>query len=157
MSQYDDTPYIVIEKRSAGIGSFLLGTLVGAGIALLFAPRSGEETREELRVGATRLRRQAEDTVRNVQGAVYDSLDRARSNVNERIDAARDAFEAGRQAARETRVEVEERVREARERVRSGVDEARERVRAGVDAARKPPAGNANPGQTPATETGFGD
>jgi gas vesicle protein len=157
MSQYDETPYIVIERRSAGIGSFLLGTLIGAGIGLLFAPRSGEETREELRSGANKLRRQAEDTVRNVQGAVYDSLDKAKSNVNERIDAARDAFEAGRQAARETRVDVEERVREARERVRSGVDDARERVRAGVEAARKPPAGTTNPGQTPATETGFGD
>jgi gas vesicle protein len=152
MSHHDETPYIIIEKSGSGIGSFLLGTLIGAGVALLFAPRTGEETREEIRTGATKLRRQAEDTVRNVQGAVYDSLDKARSGVNDRIDQARDAFDAGRQAARETRVDVEERVREARERVRSGVDEARDRVRAGVEAARKPPAEH-----DPATETGIAD
>lgn len=31
-----------------GVGSFILGGLIGAGIALLFAPRTGKETREFL-------------------------------------------------------------------------------------------------------------
>jgi hypothetical protein len=48
MSRYefddDDEPYVVIEKHSPGVGSFLVGVMIGAGIALLVAPRSGGET-----------------------------------------------------------------------------------------------------------------
>ena len=50
MSRYefdDDEPYVVIEKHEAGVGPFLVGLAVGAGIALLLAPRSGEETRRD--------------------------------------------------------------------------------------------------------------
>jgi len=52
MSDYewdDDEPIVVIEKNEPGIGTFLVGLAVGAGLALLFAPRSGEETRREVR------------------------------------------------------------------------------------------------------------
>ena len=41
----DDEPYVVIERQQgSGIGSFLLGAAIGAGIALLLAPRSGAST-----------------------------------------------------------------------------------------------------------------
>jgi len=140
MSHHDD-PYIVIERRSGGIGAFLLGALVGAGVALLFAPRSGEQTRAEIRTGVRRLRERAEDTVRNVQDAVSQTLDTVRSGVSDRLDAARDAFEAGRQAARDTRDDVERRVRETRD-----------RVRAGVEAARRPPANSTAADSTPSDD-----
>ncbi|MDB4887583.1 MAG: hypothetical protein JWN79_3021, partial [Gemmatimonadetes bacterium] len=39
---HDDEPYIVLEKHSGGVGNLLRGVLSGAGVALLFAPRSGE-------------------------------------------------------------------------------------------------------------------
>src|SRR5437899_1059144 len=45
---HDEQPYIVIEKHSGGVGNLLLGVLIGAGVALLFAPRSGEETRSDI-------------------------------------------------------------------------------------------------------------
>jgi gas vesicle protein len=140
MSHHDD-PYIVIERRSGGVGAFLLGALVGAGVALLFAPRSGEQTRAEIRTGVRRLRERAEDSVRNVQDAVSQTLETVRSGVTDRIDAARDAFEAGRQAARETRDDVERRVRDTRE-----------RVRAGVEAARRPPVGSGPADGVPADD-----
>jgi gas vesicle protein len=48
MRDNDEGPYIVIERESGGgIGSFVLGALVGAGLALLFAPKSGAETQED--------------------------------------------------------------------------------------------------------------
>jgi gas vesicle protein len=41
--------YVIIEQRSSGnFGTFVWGLLVGAAAALLFAPKSGRETREEL-------------------------------------------------------------------------------------------------------------
>ncbi len=138
MGQHDEPPYVFIERRGGGIGSFLLGALVGAGLGILFAPRSGEETREELREGAARLGRQAEDTLRQVRGAVGETVDEMRHGINEKVEAAREAFESGRVAARETREEMERRVREARE-----------RVRAGIDAARRPP--EPGEGLTPGT------
>lgn len=119
MADYDDAPYIVLERREGGVGGFLLGALIGAGVALLFAPRAGTETREELRAGVTRLRERAEDTVRNLQDSVTDTVGSVRSEVNERISVAREAFDAGRQAARDTRRDMEKRVEEARVRVRS--------------------------------------
>ena len=128
MAHNDDPSYVFIERRGGGTGSFLLGILVGAGLGILFAPRSGEETRDEIREGAKRLGRQAEDALRQVRGAVGDTVDEVRHGLTERMDAARDAFESGRRTARETRDEMEHRVREAKD-----------RVRAGIDAARRPP------------------
>jgi gas vesicle protein len=128
MADQDDLPYIVIERRSGGIGAFLLGAAVGACAALLFAPRSGEQTRDELRSGVQRLRDRAQQTVRDLQSSVTDTIDGVRTEVTGRVEAAREAFEAGRQAARDTRTDLERRV-----------TETRARARAGYEAARKPP------------------
>lgn len=125
MSEYGDMPYVVVQKRDGGFGAFLLGALVGAGAALLLAPRTGEETRGELRAGVTRLRERAEDTVRNLQDSVTDTIGTVRDEVTDRIEVAREAFDAGRSAARQTRADMERRVEEAKVRVRAGIDAAR--------------------------------
>lgn len=38
-----------MNKRNCGIGTFLLGVLVGCGVGVLFAPKKGSETREDLK------------------------------------------------------------------------------------------------------------
>ncbi|HEX6134711.1 MAG TPA: YtxH domain-containing protein [Longimicrobiales bacterium] len=126
MADHDDLPYVIIERRSGGFGSFVIGALLGAGAALLFAPRSGAETRDEIRAGALRLRDRAEDAVRGVADSVNDTVGGVRAEVEGRLDAARNAFEAGRRAARDTRHEMEMRVREVRAGVRGGIDAARQ-------------------------------
>jgi gas vesicle protein len=126
MADHDDLPYIVIERRSGSFGSLVLGALLGAGAALLLAPRSGRETRDEIRAGALRLRDRAEDAVRGVADTVNETIGGVRGEVEGRVGAARDAFEAGRRAARETRRDMETRVREVRAAVRSGIDAARQ-------------------------------
>lgn len=129
MADYDDLPYLVIEKRSSGgVGAFLVGALLGAGVALLMAPRSGEQTREEIRTGVNRLRERAEETVRHLSDSVNDTIGNVREEVDDRLTAARDAFEAGRRAARESRDDMERRVTEAKTRVRAGIDAARQPV-----------------------------
>jgi gas vesicle protein len=125
MADHDDLPYIVIERRSGSFGAFLWGALLGAGTALLLAPRSGRETRDEIRAGALRLRDRAEDAVRTVSDSVQETVGGVRGEVESRIDAARDAFDAGRRAARQTRHDMELRLREVRTGVRSGIDAAR--------------------------------
>lgn len=139
MADHDDLPYIVIERRSGGVGAFLWGAIVGAGVALLFAPRSGEQVRGEIRTGVQRIRDRAEQTVRDLQSTVQDTIDGVRSEVTGRVDAAREAFEAGRETARRTRSDMEQRLQESRS-----------RMRAGVEAARRPVDTTAAPGAAPA-------
>lgn len=110
MADYDDTPYIVVERRSGSFSSFLWGALLGAGAALLLAPRSGEETRRELRDGARRLREGAEGAMRQVQETVNSTVGDLRVQVTDRMESARSAVEAGREAARRTREDLERRV-----------------------------------------------
>lgn len=125
MADHDEMPYIIIERRSGSATAFLWGALLGAGAALLLAPRSGRETRDDIRAGALRLRDRAEDAVRSVGDSVTETIGGVRTEVQGRIETARDAFEAGRRAARETREEMEMRVREVRAGVKGGVDAAR--------------------------------
>lgn len=103
MSDRDDLDYIIIERKRGGFGAFLWGAAIGAGLALLYAPRSGRQTRDELLSGVTRMRDRAEEAVRHAQGTVTERIDGVRTDVRGRIDAAREAFDAGRQAARDTR------------------------------------------------------
>ena len=65
MDKDDVLEAIGLEERSSGwattfgtIGIFALGCLVGAGIGLAFAPKSGEEFRSEL---GERMRRKADE------------------------------------------------------------------------------------------------
>lgn len=37
-------------KKNNGLGKFAVGAIVGAGVALLFAPKTGKELRKELKV-----------------------------------------------------------------------------------------------------------
>ena len=65
------------------IGSFLIGVGIGAGLGLLFAPASGEETRG-------RIMDQAADIKDRVRQKATDIRDRASEKVNEFADQARD-------------------------------------------------------------------
>lgn len=128
MSRYDmddDEAYVVIEQRQAGIGSFILGLAAGAGIALLFAPRTGEDTRRGLQRGARRMGDQAQNLVSDVSESVGQTIQDARFSVETRIGAARDAVDlkrrqvtnavdAGRVAAQQARVELEQRIAETK-------------------------------------------
>lgn len=132
MDQYDwyeddpyhgEPPYVIVERREAGVGSFIIGLALGAGAALLLAPRSGEETRRGIARSARRAQEAAQDLVEDVSGTVADKFRDVRASVEERIEATFDAvdarkrqvsnaFEAGRAAARQTRGELEHRIAE---------------------------------------------
>jgi gas vesicle protein len=128
MSDYewdDDEPIVVIEKNEPGIGTFLVGLAVGAGLALLFAPRSGEETRRDIERRARKVGNQAQDFVSGVSESVGEKIQEARASVETRIDSARSAVElkrrqvtnavdAGRAAAQQARVELEQRIAETK-------------------------------------------
>ncbi len=133
---HDGEPYIVIEKHSTDTGSLLLGLLIGAGVALLFAPRSGQETRRQI----SRKARQATDAVKGVAeevtGQVVDTFEGAKARVEEQIDSARSAIasktrqvtramDAGREAAQQAREDLERRLAETKAAYNAGGDVAR--------------------------------
>ncbi len=121
----EDEPYVVIEKSEAGTGSFLLGLAIGAGVALLFAPRSGEDTRRDLNRRAHRVKDAAHGMAEDLTDSVRDRFQEARQQVEERIDSARHAVEvkrqqvtqavhAGRAAAAQAREDLERRIAETK-------------------------------------------
>jgi gas vesicle protein len=104
MHQYDeddDEPYVVIEKHSGSVGSFLIGIAVGAGVALLMAPQSGAETRQGIRRGARRAGDAARDLADNTRGAVNDRIQQGARRVETRIDSARHAVDLKSSRSRE--------------------------------------------------------
>jgi gas vesicle protein len=122
---YVREPYVIVERREPGIGSFLVGVALGAGVALLLAPQSGEETRREIARRARRAQDAAQDFVEDVSGTVADKFQEVRATVEERIEATlgavddkkrrvSNAFHAGRAAAREARGELEQRIAESK-------------------------------------------
>lgn len=127
MRDHNDVPYIVIEREGGGqIGSFVVGALLGAGLALLFAPKSGEETQAELREQAVKLRDAAEDRMREAQRNLEGRLDSAREGVQGRFDEVREAVEAGRSAAHDARDDLEQKLERSKAAYRAGVQAARE-------------------------------
>jgi gas vesicle protein len=136
MRDHDDVPYIVIERESGGgVGSFLLGAMVGAGLALLFAPKTGEETQEELKEQAQRLRLAAEERVRVAQRQLEERLDDAREGVSTRYDEVRDAVNAGREAAISARSDLQDKLDRSKAAYRAGVSAAQDTVTAGTEEA----------------------
>lgn len=133
----DDQPYIVIEKHSGGgVGSLLLGVAIGAGVALLFAPRSGAETRSAIKRRARRAGTKARDVAEGVTHQVADTFDAARQRVEEQIESARlaievkkqqvqRAMEAGREAAEQARAELEARLAQTKAAYHAGANVAR--------------------------------
>jgi gas vesicle protein len=94
------------EEESTGGGSFLLGALagalVGAGVALLMAPKSGAETRQGLTEGYSSVRDAASRRYRDLAERANQRLgeleqkveqysDRASSTASAAVDAARTA------------------------------------------------------------------
>ena len=125
MRDHDEVPAIIIERGGSSIGPFILGALVGAGLALLFAPKSGAETQEELKEKARKLKTAAEERVRSAQKRLEERLDAARQGVQARVDDVREAMDAGRKAAVDARGELEKKLERSKAAYRAGIEAAR--------------------------------
>ena len=69
-----------MSERQAGSNTMLLAVAagaIGAGIALLLAPRSGIDTRKRLQETADELKHRAHDNVESAKDVVGESLERA--------------------------------------------------------------------------------
>jgi gas vesicle protein len=84
-----------------GLSAFLLGLGVGVGIGMLFAPKSGSETREYLKTKAG----EGGDYIKQRSGEFKDTasgwVDRGKEALGRQKDNLSDAMEAGKQAYRD--------------------------------------------------------
>lgn len=100
-------------EDNSKLSYFFLGLGLGVAAGVLFAPKSGEETREYLRTkageGADYLRSRAEDSADYVRRRSVDlrdsaaeAIDRGKQSLQRQRDNLSAAVDAGRQAYRES-------------------------------------------------------
>ena len=84
---------------------FLAGLGLGAVVGVLYAPRSGSETREALLSRADEGREFVRTRAREARELATDWVDRSKDVLNKQKEQFRSAYEAGRQAYQETTAE----------------------------------------------------
>lgn len=115
-------------EKTDFLAGLVIGTLVGIGLGILFAPEPGQKTRERLRGKADemsdRLRDSAEemadrlrDTMGEVGGRVRETAEdvarRSREAMEEGGQRLRGAYERGRDVAEQKREDILERLEES--------------------------------------------
>jgi len=81
---------------------FLAGLGVGALAGVLYAPRSGDETREVIRARADEGKEYVRNRAQKARQQANEWVDRGRDVLNQQKEQFRSAYEAGRQAYQET-------------------------------------------------------
>lgn len=78
--------------------SFLLGGVVGAGLALLFAPQSGLETRQKIKDLADDVKEKSAEYVNQAKEKAASLVDEGKGYYDEKKSILKSAVEAGKEA-----------------------------------------------------------
>lgn len=89
------------DDRNSSIGWFLAGLGLGALVGVLYAPKSGRETRESLLSGVDEGREYLTSRGREARDQVGTWVDRGKETIGRQRDQINSAIEAGRSAYRE--------------------------------------------------------
>ena len=96
------------------LAGFLLGAVAGTALALLFAPQTGEQTRENLKAQSIELKGKAEEASMRAREQAQDVSARGRIVLEERVAQLEEAMAEGRKTADRTRKELLNKLDEAR-------------------------------------------
>ncbi len=90
------------EDRGASVGtiliSFLAGAAVGSGLALLFAPKSGREMREQIKDLSDDAVGKIREYARDAQEKIRSTYEEGKELVKEKKTIISSAIEAGKEA-----------------------------------------------------------
>ena len=114
------------DTKAYGVAWFLAGLGVGALVGILYAPKSGKETREDLAQGARDGSEYLRNRSRQAMDQVSTAVDRGKEQMGEYVERGREAVDRGR-------AHWEEFV----ERGRGLVNDQTSRVSAAVEAGRE--------------------
>ena len=78
--------------------SFLLGGVVGAGLALLFAPQSGRETRQQIKDLTDDVKDKTTEYVKQAKEKAASIVDDGKEYYDEKKSILKSAVEAGKEA-----------------------------------------------------------
>jgi gas vesicle protein len=78
--------------------SFLLGGVVGAGLALLFAPQSGRETRQKIKDLTDEVKDKTTEYVKQAKEKATSIVDEGKEYYDEKKSILKSAVEAGKEA-----------------------------------------------------------
>lgn len=84
-----------------GLSSFLLGLGVGVGIGMLFAPKSGRETREIIKDKAGESSDYLKQRGSDMKQTAAEWVDKGKDALGRQKETIADAVEAGKQAYRD--------------------------------------------------------
>ncbi len=94
MSHHDEEGY----SSGSVLLAFVLGGMVGAGVALLLAPQSGTETRRKIKELTEDVKEKATDYAGTAKEKVVSTVDKAKGLYEEKKSAISAAVEAGKEA-----------------------------------------------------------
>jgi len=86
------------ENTGSKVSFFLVGLGIGAIVGILFAPKSGEETREFLAQKADEGREYAQRKAQELRERAEDLVERGKSVASRQKDTLSAAVDAGREA-----------------------------------------------------------
>ena len=84
------------------VSFFVAGVGIGAAVALLFAPQSGEDTRKQIADKAQEGTDYVASKSRQIRKQAGELVDQGKDMVSKQKDRLADALESGKQSVRET-------------------------------------------------------
>jgi len=96
------------DRDGSGFLWFLAGLGIGAAVGILYAPKAGEETRQQLRSAADEFPDTVRERARQAREQAGSWAEKGRDYLNQQKEQIRSAYEAGRQAYREATSETTE-------------------------------------------------
>lgn len=103
--------YDRVERENGG-GAFLMGmlagTVLGAGLGMLFAPKAGAEVRKQLSEQASRLRSTANDTIQQASEKLSQASHQASERIGQASEKVSQIVDRGREAYDRAKAPVSE-------------------------------------------------
>gem|GEM_PF-1613445 len=79
-------------------GGLLLGAAIGSAVGVLFAPKAGKETREDIKTKANEAQEKTQELIEQTKERAEQMYEKGRNVVTEKRDWALEAFNSGKEA-----------------------------------------------------------
>jgi gas vesicle protein len=96
------------DNTGSKVSYFLVGLGIGALVGILFAPKSGEETREYLSQKADEGKEYAQRKARELRERAEDLVERGKQVAGQQKDSISAAVDAGREAYQREKAKVQQ-------------------------------------------------
>ncbi len=82
----------IVIKPESGFGIFVRGLVIGAALALLFAPQTGEQTRQMISERGNDFKDKASDLVSNTRDRAQDMINDTRNKIQDTVKGVKDSM-----------------------------------------------------------------